>query len=236
MDIITELRESSDHPYILGLIFVFTLAVSTYVVYMVVQDWIATLFAVSIALFMFWLIYDAAREFQPQDKRELIGWLIDARRPSLRGLALACGVLLVTIVLRIGTAFIVTSTNTDTSGHRSVSGAAPSGVELMLFATLVIIVGPLVEELVFRGILQRFLTRQTGWVLAVILSSLVFAVGHVPSYGGFGTPLVALLIPVGTIFVDSTLWGWLYHRTGNVTVSFVAHGLTNGVAMLAWLL
>jgi len=238
MHALEQLRQDTDHPIILALIFVSTILASAYAVYLVVQDLRSTVFAVSVALGMFALIYDAATREKPQNKRQLARWLIDAHRPTLKHVLLAFGVLLVGTVTRIVVGLLqgIFRRSGDTATHSMVDAGPPEGTTLILLALAVIVVGPLIEEIVFRGILQRFLTYHTGLAGAIGLTALIFAVGHAPTYGGFDVPIQVLFWPMLVVFVDSVLWGWLYHRSGNVLVSWIAHGSANGLAVVLWLL
>jgi len=92
------------------------------------------------------------------------------------------------------------------------------GRELVLACVLAVLVGPFLEELLFRGLLQgaasEFFGPQQGWLVA----SVVFAAMH----GLVGLPgLLAL----------SLLLGWLRQRTGSVFVPFVVHAAHNGLTL-----
>ena len=80
-----------------------------------------------------------------------------------------------------------------------------------------IVLAPIVEELVFRGLLLPVLVRRIGWVAAVILSSLLFAFlhGHVQTV--FPLTVVAIFFCVGYAFGES-IW-----------VPIIMHGCFNGM-------
>ena len=89
--------------------------------------------------------------------------------------------------------------------------------------TLVLLAGlaPLVEELVFRGLLYGWLESRWGSGLAFVVSSLAFAAAHVE-------PAHALLVaPLGLLF------GLLRWRTRSLWPSLVAHMANNGLAVAA---
>lgn len=97
------------------------------------------------------------------------------------------------------------------------------GRELALACVLAVVVGPFLEELLFRGVLQgacvEFFGPDQGWLTA----SVVFAAMH----GLVGLPgLLAL----------SLLLGWLRRRTGSVFVPFVVHAAHNGLTLALALL
>jgi uncharacterized protein len=93
----------------------------------------------------------------------------------------------------------------------------------MFAASFAVMAGlaPLVEELVFRGLLYGWLAGRWGTVAAWIVSSLAFAAAHVePAH-------VILVLPLGLLF------GWLRRRTDSLWPSLVAHMVNNGLAVVA---
>jgi uncharacterized protein len=93
----------------------------------------------------------------------------------------------------------------------------------MLAPSLVVIAGlaPLVEELVFRGLLYGWVAGRWGTVAAWIVSSLAFAAAHAePAH-------IILVLPLALWF------GWLRRRTDSLLPSLVAHMVNNGFAVAA---
>jgi membrane protease YdiL (CAAX protease family) len=93
----------------------------------------------------------------------------------------------------------------------------------MFVPSLAVIAGlaPLVEELVFRGLLYGWVAGRWGTVVAWIVSSLAFAGAHVePAH-------VILVLPLALWF------GWLRRRTDSLLPSLVAHMVNNGFAVAA---
>jgi membrane protease YdiL (CAAX protease family) len=94
------------------------------------------------------------------------------------------------------------------------------GAGVSLFKTaafLSAVVGaPLIEELVFRGLLQRLLVRLLkSPAVAIVLTSLAFAAIHQP------WPLRP------PIFVLSLALGWVYFRRGNLALPMLIHAIFN---------
>jgi membrane protease YdiL (CAAX protease family) len=87
-------------------------------------------------------------------------------------------------------------------------------------ATLVVcLLGPITEEVVFRGLIFRLL-RDEGFVKpGIIVSSVLFAVIH----GGVSDALMAF--PVGVALA------WLYDQTGRLSAPLAAHILLNSLAV-----
>lgn len=91
---------------------------------------------------------------------------------------------------------------------------------------------PLVEEIMFRGVLYRHLRELTGglgvWLsiaASVLVSGFVFAVIHPQGWRG-----VPMLLPLATAFALSR------ELQGSLASSVVAHGISNGMVLLLLLL
>lgn len=117
-------------------------------------------------------------------------------------------------------------------GHRvtqdiqQLGGAIPLGLRIPL-VLVVVCVGPLVEELLFRGVLLSALMRRwpVGW--AVAGSSLLFALVHLPglAYQWYALPNLLLL---------ALLLAGLRLRSGSIWPAVLAHGVNNLLAAGAW--
>jgi len=92
---------------------------------------------------------------------------------------------------------------------------------------MVVSLGPLVEELLFRGVLLSALRQRWGNALAVSLSSLAFALAHLPGLDWQVYALPALLLL-------AVVLAWLRLRSGSIWPSVLAHGANNLLAVAAW--
>ncbi len=115
---------------------------------------------------------------------------------------------------------------TLTQDIQQLGGNTPPGLRIPL-TVLVVTVGPLVEELLFRGVLLSALLRRcrVGW--AVALTSLVFALIHLPGlqFQWYGLPDLTLL---------ALLLAWLRLHSASIWPAVLAHGLNNLLAVLPW--
>jgi membrane protease YdiL (CAAX protease family) len=113
-----------------------------------------------------------------------------------------------------------------TQDVKQIGGAASLALRLPM-ALVVVSLGPLVEELLFRGALLSALLRRmhVGW--AVAISSLVFACAHLPDLGflWYAVPNLALL---------AAALAWLRLRSGSLWPAVVAHGVNNLLAVVTW--
>ena len=101
-------------------------------------------------------------------------------------------------------------------------------LELSIFVLLM----PIVEELIFRGVIQEQLYQalpkaRDRW-LTVSSANLVTSVLFVLAHWLFRDSLTALLV-----FPASLYFGWLYERHHSLTLPVLAHILANACFLLA---
>ena len=100
------------------------------------------------------------------------------------------------------------------------SGKAP----LILFAAMVMVGAPVVEELFFRGLVFGALRKRgLGAVLTILLTALLFSVVH------FEPMRLLVLLPSGLVL------GWVRWKTGSTGASMLSHGLINAPGAIALL-
>lgn len=83
-----------------------------------------------------------------------------------------------------------------------------------LWIPTVVVLVPVVEELLYRGILFGSFSRSFSYKIAIVLSTVLFLPGH-------------NLISGLSVFVVGVLLAWLYWRTDNLAVTMVIHGTIN---------
>jgi len=102
-----------------------------------------------------------------------------------------------------------------------------SVVTFALFATVVVVGAPLVEELFFRGLLLRSLTTRMGQTPALLLQAALFALAHFsPTLGLANVSVIAVIGASGVVF-------GLTARRWRVGTSVVAHAAFNLVSVVA---
>ena len=80
----------------------------------------------------------------------------------------------------------------------------------------------LAEEICFRGFFQRKLGICINTRVAIIITSLIFALGHF----SIGSPIVVIYDITG-IFIDSIIYGILFYKTKNIYICWISHLLAN---------
>ena len=94
----------------------------------------------------------------------------------------------------------------------------------VLGALSISLFGPILEEVMFRGAIQGYITRKTGKpILAIIVASLIFGIFHIN--------------PIQVVYASllGMIFGWIYYRTGSLLSVIVGHVLNNTIATLTML-
>ncbi|MBW3667720.1 MAG: CPBP family intramembrane metalloprotease [Actinobacteria bacterium] len=97
------------------------------------------------------------------------------------------------------------------------------GVALVVLVLLLAVGAPLVEELFFRGLLQRSLVRRLGPAFGITVSALVFGLTHFDPLGLLGLAAFGVVL------------GALVEWTGRLGPAVVAHVFFNATAVTVYL-
>ena len=115
----------------------------------------------------------------------------------------------------------------DMSASQSLLLVEGAGKSVMVFL-LVVLVGPLSEELLFRYWLLQDFVRNNKKVLGILLVSATFAVLHLDSGLDLGSRTTQLLL----IFSLSLVLCWSYLRSNNIWASVSIHVVYNWTMVL----
>ena len=112
----------------------------------------------------------------------------------------------------------------NTEGLEEISADRTYVVSLVITA---VIAAPIVEEMVFRGVVMRGLRSRMPMLAVVVVQGLLFGVAHVDPVRGVGNiGLVLVLSGVGIAF------GVAVALLGRIGPSIVAHAIFNGAVLL----
>jgi len=92
----------------------------------------------------------------------------------------------------------------------------------LLSAFFLIVFTGFVEELIFRGVLQRTAEQSFGW-WGVIYVSYLFAIVHV---------IHNSLLDIVFVFAVALFFGWVVKKTGSIIGVILSHGIANTVLFL----
>jgi uncharacterized protein len=109
-----------------------------------------------------------------------------------------------------------------TEGYERVSTAT-----FVIFSITAVVGAPVLEELAFRGLLQRSLAGALGQRWAIVLQAAAFGMYHyIPEIGTLNAPYVAGLAAAGLVL------GWLARRAHRLGPSVAAHFFMNALSVV----
>jgi membrane protease YdiL (CAAX protease family) len=93
-----------------------------------------------------------------------------------------------------------------------------------------VIAAPLIEEFVFRGFILRILDKEISFILANLITTILFTAIHFPGWiiWGEGINVESTL----SVFAVSFIWGILFKKTNSLHTTVFAHALNNVVTMV----
>jgi membrane protease YdiL (CAAX protease family) len=98
------------------------------------------------------------------------------------------------------------------------SADAALGWQIPVIALAIVVLAPVTEELLFRGVLLRSLMRKISPDAAVFVSACVFGLVHV-----VGDPTVGSLVALPAIILLGVVSGYQAAKTGNLSRSILLH-------------
>lgn len=141
-----------------------------------------------------------------------LGWNLRLRQAALcflSGIAVAVGLVFVS-------AFLDKPSIESTPMQELLN----SDVTLILVGLFSTTLGPLCEELAFRGFLLPLFARTAGVAGGILLSTIPFAIAHAPQYA-YSWRHVALVGLAGVAF------GWARYKTGSTAAAAAMHSAYN---------
>ena len=142
-----------------------------------------------------------------------LGWAWDARFNLWRSAGLAV------LLLVFGLSIIYLLGNVETPLDKMIQSSRATAVVAAFLATFT---APLVEEIVYRGVLYSALRKFIGMTGAVVSVVLLFALVHVPQYW----PNYGVIL---TILILSAVLTVIRARTGKLLPCFIIHLVFNGI-------
>jgi membrane protease YdiL (CAAX protease family) len=140
------------------------------------------------------------------------------RLPNALGLAL---VLIVggTVLNALYSIYIVPDVELQAEMNRIMQAVPNTVIDQTLRFVMVAVLGPLVEELLFRGLLQKSFMHYMRPGYAIALAAFLFALVHMQP---LATPALMVL---GAAF------GYLYYKTGSLRLTIMLHMINNAAAL-----
>lgn len=153
------------------------------------------------------------------------GWLVWGwRRPNATDVGTGLVGALVGLVGVTLIVWLVTLGGRPPDVQTEIREIATSGRALPLLAIAAVVVVPIAEELLYRGLLFQGLRAQLGRWPAIGISGFVFGLFHL-EWGDLSGSLLLL-----AAFYPFGMWlAWLFDRRGSLVVPIVTHMAYNGI-------
>ncbi|KQQ65359.1 CPBP family intramembrane glutamic endopeptidase [Microbacterium sp. Leaf320] len=158
------------------------------------------------------------------------GWSMTRRSPWKTAGLIVFGLLSAIVATVLVGSIIGALTGPVTSGNQQAidslfSAVVSSWPALVLFGLTTAVIGPFVEEVVFREVLIRRMRHRIPTFLALVLSSLLFGALHLTQWSEW--PLLFSYAAMGLVLGSFYLWSRC-----NFFVPFSIHLLWNGSLLL----
>jgi membrane protease YdiL (CAAX protease family) len=143
---------------------------------------------------------------------------------TFQGVRYIVGYYLILLGLLIVMAIIASSLGLQASPPPNNESGGTGMLKVMgsfwLTFVLVVIIAPIIEEIVFRGVLFPAIKRRFGLVAGILFSSLVFTLVHID-------PIQMIsVLPLGIYLAV------MYHRTGSIYPGMILHATWNLIVLL----
>lgn len=155
------------------------------------------------------------------DRRAFVGLSNWGNLGLLRTLAL------VSILIGIGlgmsflyTKYVIPDIESQREMRRLIAALPDTIQHQATLFLLIVIVAPMSEEILFRGLLQTALTKYLPIWASILSASAIFALVHIQPFA------LPQLMMMGALF------GILYHITASLRVTILAHMVNNAAALL----
>jgi membrane protease YdiL (CAAX protease family) len=157
-----------------------------------------------------------------------LGVLIGPLHPFRRFAGIGAGLGLIAIVgSTIIVSVLVAFSGSEATPDQVLTGdIAETPLQLLLAVLAAVVLAPIAEELLFRGLLHRALRTRLRLIPAALISSVLFAIVHVDVVLSQPLALVGLTL-VGVVLAVA------YERTGSLLVPIVIHAVHNAVTITA---
>lgn len=197
---------------------------STLVIMAVTQDWTAK--ATPIAV-IYGLVVSAILQIilmwlylRRDGRMQFLGLTGLGRLPLPKALGLAAACIVAAMIFNyVYATYVIPGIGMQDEMAKILAGIARTPLNMVALVFAIVVAAPVVEELLFRGLLQNALTKYVPFWLAILLSSFLFALVHGQPYAIPG--LMSL----------SLAFGYLYHRTGSLRTNIILHMANNAFAL-----
>jgi uncharacterized protein len=155
------------------------------------------------------------------DRAEQIGLFAPSRLPMAQTLGLAAVLILGAMGLNwVYATYVIPGVDLQGAIKALLEALPKDAFNTVLKFVAVALLGPAIEEILFRGYLQTALMKKFGPAIAITAASFIFALVHMEPAA------IPALMALGAAF------GYLYYKTGSLKTNIALHMLNNAAALV----
>lgn len=143
---------------------------------------------------------------------------------AMVAIGLASGVVVAILAYTLNAIAVLLTGSEEPVQQQLLQDALAGGLPLALVVVLAVVVAPLVEEVIFRGVLFRAMADRINLGVSLVVSSAIFALIHIEVVLSQPAALVGLFT-VGLVLAVA------YHLTGNLMVPILGHAVFNAISI-----
>lgn len=175
----------------------------------------SALLAMALSMLAFWAM-GILRERRLSQELSFCG----ARKtPVVPAVLVACGCRLM-VSLYTMAADYVPALRESAENAANLEAGLRTPLQLVLYLATITVIGPIFEEILFRGLIQTELLRGFPPSAAITVGALIFAAAH------------GVLFQAVFAFFVGLAFGWCYYVTKNLLVSMIVHIVFNATALV----
>jgi membrane protease YdiL (CAAX protease family) len=154
-------------------------------------------------------------------RAEALGLYDFGRMPLHKATGLAISLVIAAMAFNFVYAnYVIPGVGMQDNVAKMLAGIKPTPLNMAVMFFAMTIAAPVVEELLFRGLLQNALAKYVPVWGAILLSSFLFALVHLQLYA------------IPALMSLSIAFGYLYHRTGSLRTNIILHIANNVFALV----
>lgn len=100
---------------------------------------------------------------------------------------------------------------------------------ILIMIVIVFLFNAPAEEFLFRNVIQKRLYEGFSRRDAILVTSAIFAIIHIPMYVMYADTVLATMTSIILMFAGSVIFGYVYAQTENLFVPTLAHAVYNAV-------
>ncbi|MCD6458896.1 MAG: CPBP family intramembrane metalloprotease [Thermoproteales archaeon] len=128
-----------------------------------------------------------------------------------------------TVLLSVPSLFFILAIEYMFKKYANIEFNPLQNIDLLQVAPILLIITPMVEEIIFRGLILTGLEKHIGEIPAILLSSILFTIAHVQA-------LHPQLLPI--VFIESIILSYPVVRWSSLTPCIITHALINLQAII----